>query len=106
MFAYRSDVTRLPRLYSRASCGLDRRVTVFVSVDLLPGGVIGNSPGSGPGIQGSSPCPAAVSSDRPEIARDVLNIGHATAHIGPDDQQPTSVLQIVRAPYAQCSGHP
>ena len=24
----------------------------------LPGGVIGNSPGSGPGIQGSSPCPA------------------------------------------------
>src|SRR5436305_11102990 len=29
-------------------------------VDLLRDGVIGNSPGSGPGIQGSSPCPAAL----------------------------------------------
>src|SRR5947209_16297005 len=78
---------------------------------LLPGGVIGNSPGSGPGIQGSSPCPAALDRartrcrrpsaadpcgyreplERPEVARDVLEIAYAIAHVRAIGQQALGV---------------
>src|SRR3954466_12382059 len=53
---------RQPALLVPNTCSHPFRTEPFVaglySPTALPGGVIGNSPGSGPGIQGSSPCPA------------------------------------------------
>jgi hypothetical protein len=72
---------RRARLYSRPQSQPIDQSTVSRRINLLRGGVIGNSPGSGPGIQGSSPCPAA-SRSRLRVERLVRARGSRTS--GPD----------------------
>ena len=50
--------TAAGEIRSGLGCGQPLTGPRLYSPTALPGGVIGNSPGSGPGIQGSSPCPA------------------------------------------------
>src|SRR3954453_20911848 len=77
---------RQPALLVPNACSHPFRTEPFVaglySPASLPGGVIGNSPGSGPGIQGSSPCPAALAQPPPELRGGLLHPVAVQAPVG------------------------